>query len=64
MSLIPPSSALSTPFRSGDDKADMVTLLDCAYDIMEVWQAEGAYNAALREAWLERSRELGAEPSW
>jgi hypothetical protein len=59
------TSTAHTPlFRSGDDRADMVSLLDCAYDIMEVWKAEGAYNAALREAWLKRARELGAEPSW
>ena len=59
------ASTVDTPlFRSGDDKADMVALLDCAYDLMEIWPAKEPYNVALREAWLKRARELGAEPSW
>ena len=52
-----------TLFRSGDDKQDAVTLLDCAYDIMEIWKAEGPYNQSLRHAWLSRAVELGAVPS-
>jgi len=58
------TSTAHTPlFRSGDEKADLVTLLDCAYDIMEIWKGEGAYNAALKAEWLKRARELGAQPS-
>ena len=59
------TSTAHTPiFRSGDEKADFVSLLDCAYDIMEIWPAKEPYNAALKTEWLKRARELGAEPSW
>lgn len=47
-------------FRTGNDAQDAITLLDCAYDIMELWKAEGEYNQSLRTAWLKRARELGA----
>ena len=64
MTHTPPSSVPSTLFRSGDEKADIVALLDCAYDIVEIWPAKEPYNATLKEAWLSRARELGATPSW
>ena len=54
---------VDTLFRSGDDKQDATVLLDCAYDIMEIWKAEGAYNQRLQKAWMQRARELGATPS-
>ena len=52
-------------FRSGDERKDMVKLLDCAFDIMELWKTENSpYNTELRAQWMTRARELGAEPSW
>lgn len=54
---------VDTLFRSGDDKQDATALLDCAYDIMEIWKAEGPYNQSLRKAWMKRAREFGAVPS-
>jgi hypothetical protein len=55
---------VDTLFRSGDDKQDAIVLLDCAYDIMEIWKTEGSpYNQRLKKAWMQRARELGAVPS-
>ncbi len=54
------------PFRSGDDKQDLITLIDCAYDIVEIYWRPGpteTYNQKLRKAWMERAKELGATPS-
>jgi hypothetical protein len=52
-------------FRSGDDKQDAVALLDCVYEIMEIWDTkESPYNTVLKKEWLKRARELGAVPSW
>jgi hypothetical protein len=52
-------------FNSGDKEKDIVSLLDCAYDIMELWKLsdEQVYNKRLKAAWLKRARELGAVPS-
>ena len=52
-------------FRSDDKEQDLIALIDCAYDIMEIWQLtdEQVYNKALKTAWLKRARELGAIPS-
>lgn len=59
-------TCLNSPsFRSGKKEQDYITLLDCAYDIMEIWDtSDSPYNQRLKKAWLERARELGAEPSW
>lgn len=62
MNLPPPSSASATPFRSGNDSTDTTTLLDYAYYVIESWEASGEH-INLKKAWLERARELGAEPS-
>jgi hypothetical protein len=52
-------------FNSGNKEKDLVALIDCAYDIMELWQLtdEQVYNKQLKAAWLKRARELGAVPS-
>ena len=52
-------------FNCGDKDLDMVALIDCAYDIMELWNPteKEIYNKALKAAWLKRARELGAIPS-
>ena len=52
-------------FNCGDKDLDMVALIDCAYDIMELWKLtdEQVYNKKLKAAWLKRARELGAIPS-
>lgn len=52
-------------FNSGNKEQDMVSLLDCAYDIMELWSPtdKEQYNQKLRKAWLARAKELGAVPS-
>jgi hypothetical protein len=63
MTHTPPSSAPSTLFRSGDEKADIVALLDYAYYIVGIWPAKEPHNVILKEAWLKRARELGEEPS-
>jgi hypothetical protein len=57
------SERLNTLFCSGDAQQDAVVLLDCAYDVMEIWKAEGPYNQSLKKAWMQRARELGAVPS-
>jgi len=53
------------PFHSGNKDSDIVALLDCAYDIMEIWnpKEKEVYNRKLRGLWLKRARELGAVPS-
>lgn len=53
-------------FRSGDDKQDLLTLVDCVYDIVEIYWRPGPteiYNQKLRKAWMERAKELGARPT-
>jgi len=52
-------------FNCGDKDLDMVALIDCAYDMMEIWNPKEneIYNKKLRLAWLKRARELGAVPS-
>jgi hypothetical protein len=52
-------------FRSGNDKKDLLSLVDCAYDIVELWKLEEfqVYNKMLKEAWLIRAKELGTVPS-
>ena len=52
-------------FNSGNKEQDYITLIDCAYDIMEIWDvSESPYNQQLKKDWLKRARELGAEPPW
>ncbi len=52
-------------FNSGNKEQDLVSLIDCAYDIMELWKLtdEQVYNKKLKAAWLKRARELGTMPS-
>jgi hypothetical protein len=50
-------------FRCGDDRLDLVGLIDGAYDLVEIWQPQGPFNQKWKEAWLKRARELGAHPS-
>lgn len=52
-------------FNSGNKEQDMVSLIDCAYDIMELWKptTDEKYNQELRKVWLARANELGAVPS-
>lgn len=52
-------------FNSGNKERDLVSLIDCAYDRMELWKLtdEEVYNKQLKAAWLRRARELGAVPS-
>lgn len=53
--------SIETMFNCGDDKEDMKQLIDCAYDIMEIWNPteKEIYNKELRAAWLKRAKELG-----
>jgi len=39
-------------------------LIDGAYDLIEVYKPEGAYNIQWRNAWLAKARELGACADW
>lgn len=51
-------------FHSGNREKDLIQLVDCAYDLVELWQtADQSYNTKLRAAWLKRAKELGAIPS-
>lgn len=52
-------------FNCGDKEKDFISLIDCAYDIMELWNPseDELYNKALRTAWLKRAKELGATSS-
>lgn len=45
------------------DLSSAVSLIDGAYDIVEIWKPEGAYNIAWKQRWLERASELGASSS-
>jgi hypothetical protein len=49
-------------FNSDNKEKDLVALIDCAYDIMELWNPTEMeiYNRTLKAAWLKRARELGA----
>jgi hypothetical protein len=58
-----PENREQSLFETGMRSTDMLTLIDCAYDIVEGWKPEGPYNNRLRMAWLKRARELGAHPS-
>lgn len=56
---------LLTVFNSGNKEQDLIALIDCAYDIMEIWKTkESPYNTELKKVWLKRAKELGAIPSW
>lgn len=50
-------------YDTGDELTDLISLVETAYDIVEIWKAEGLYNQNLKKAWLKRARELGANPS-
>lgn len=45
------------------DLAAAVSLIDGAYDIVEIWKPEGPYNTTWKQQWLERASELGASSS-
>ncbi len=45
------------------DLASAVSLIDGAYDIVEIWKPEGPYNTTWKRQWLERASELGASSS-
>ncbi len=44
----------------------MLSLIDGAYDIIELYQPkpEEKYNIEWRKQWLEAAKKLGAKPSW
>lgn len=50
-------------FQCGNERDDMRAMIDCAADIMELWNAEGPYNVELRKQWIARAKELGIGPS-
>lgn len=41
-----------------------IELIDAAYELVEIYKPEGAYNTQWRQAWLAKARELGAGPDW
>jgi hypothetical protein len=41
-----------------------IELIDGAYDIIELWRADSPSQKAWQEAWLQKAKELGANPSW
>ena len=41
-----------------------IELIDGAYDIIEAWKPEGPFNKEWKKRWMEKARELGANPSW
>ena len=62
--LSPMAKEILARYSSSKAKA-LVELIDCAYEIVEVWNvADSPYNKAWKAAWLAKARELGAEPSW
>ncbi len=51
-------------YRTGDVTIDMISLINTAYDIVEIWDtSESPYNTMLKEKWLKRAVELGAIPT-
>lgn len=52
-------------FHSGNDKEDVVCLLDMALDLVETWDVKSSpYNQRLKRCWMKRAQELGANRSW
>lgn len=51
-------------YRTGDVTIDLISLVNTAYDIVEIWDtSESPYNTMLKEKWLKRAVELGAIPT-
>ena len=45
------------------DKYDeLLSLVDGAYDIIELWKAETPFQQAWKDQWMKEARELGAIP--
>lgn len=51
------------PEYSKDQRKAAVELIDGAYDVVELWQAESPAQVAWKAAWLAKAKELGATPS-
>lgn len=49
---------------STDPQQALLELVDGAYDIIELWKPETPAQIEWRRAWMEKARELGAQPSW
>lgn len=52
------------PVYSTKPEVALVELIDGAYDIIEIWNAESPAQIAWKKAWMAKARELGAHPSW
>lgn len=52
-------------FNSGNKKKDIISLLDMAIDLVEIWDvSESPYNQRLRRCWMKRAQEMGAHIRW
>lgn len=52
-----------TYFDSGNERYDLLAMIDTAVDLVEIWDTDNSpYNAALKRDWLERAKQLGVEP--
>lgn len=73
--LIAAMRILSRDIQSGDGVAnaaiaeaaqrldEMQSLIDGAYDIVEIWPARSDAQIAWRKDWMEKARAAGAQPS-
>ena len=48
--------------RSPDKTAALLSLVDGAYDIIELWRADSPSQKVWREDWLKKAKKLGAQP--